>query len=63
MAERHYFNANLAAKLFEKTCQLMRDFFEGDEYYRKNLVKWNAITFQGIIDDKENQDKTLSQCL
>jgi hypothetical protein len=62
MAERHYFNANLAAKLFEKTCQLMRD-FEGDEYYRKNLVKWNAITFQGIIDDKENQDKTLSQCL
>jgi hypothetical protein len=63
MAERHYFNANLAVKPFEKTCQLMRDFFEGEEYYRKNLIEWNAITFQGIIDNKENQDKTLSQCL
>jgi hypothetical protein len=63
MAERHYFNAHLAAQLFEKACQLMRDFFEGDEYYRKNLIEWNAITIQGVINDKENQDKTLSQCL
>ena len=61
--ESHYFSAHLAAQPFEKACQLMRDFFEGEDYYRKNLIEWNAITFQGFIEDKDNQGKTLSQCL
>jgi hypothetical protein len=44
MAERHYFNAHLAAQPFKKACQLMRDFFEGDEYYRKNLVECHHLS-------------------
>jgi hypothetical protein len=39
----------------------MRNFFEGPEYYRKNLTEWNAITLQGFIND--NPDKPLLQCL
>ena len=39
----------------------MRNFFEGPEYYRKNLIEWNATTLQGTID--ENAEKSVYQCL
>jgi hypothetical protein len=39
----------------------MRNFFEGPEYYRKNLIEWNAVTLQSVIN--ENPEKSVSQCL
>ena len=39
----------------------MQNFFEGPEFYRKNLAEWNAITLQDIID--ANTNKPVYQCL
>jgi hypothetical protein len=39
LAEEHYYNSNLADRLFEDTCIYMRNFFEGPEYYRKTLTE------------------------
>jgi hypothetical protein len=44
LAEDHYYSSNLADKLFEDTCIYMRNFFEGLEYYQKNLTEWNFIS-------------------
>jgi hypothetical protein len=60
LAEEHYYSSNLADRSFEYTCAHMRNFFEGPEYYRKNLTEWNSISLQGIIDS--NADKGIYQC-
>jgi hypothetical protein len=39
LAEDHYYSSNLADKSFEDTCIYMRNFFEGPEYYQKNLTE------------------------
>jgi hypothetical protein len=39
LAEEHYYSSNLADRLFEDTCIHIRNFFEGPEYYRKNLTE------------------------
>jgi hypothetical protein len=44
LAEKHYYSSNLADRSFEYTCAHMRNFFEGPEYYRKNLTEWNSIS-------------------
>jgi hypothetical protein len=61
IALSHYYDSNLAARDFSSIYTHLRNYFEGLEYYRKNLTEWNAISFQGIIS--ENPDKTTSQCL
>jgi hypothetical protein len=33
LAEEHYYNSNLADRLFKNTCIYIRNFFEGLEYY------------------------------
>jgi hypothetical protein len=60
LAQAHYYNCSLSTKPFNAACTHMRNFFEGPEYYRKNLTEWNAITLQGIIDD--NPEKSILQC-
>lgn len=61
LAQAHYYNCSLSTKPFDAACAHMRNFFEGPEYYRKNLTEWNAITLQGVIND--NPEKSVSQCL
>jgi hypothetical protein len=61
LAQAHYYNCSLSTKPFDAACTHMRNFFEGPEYYRKNLTEWNAITLQGFIDS--NPEKSLLQCL
>jgi hypothetical protein len=39
LAEKHYYSSNLADKSFEDTCIHIQNFFEGPEYYWKNLTK------------------------
>jgi hypothetical protein len=39
LAKEHYYSSNLADRLFEDTCFHMRNFFEGPEYYWKNLTE------------------------
>jgi hypothetical protein len=39
LAKKYYYSNNLADRLFKDTCIYMQNFFEGPEYYRKNLTK------------------------
>ncbi|POS85838.1 hypothetical protein EPUL_005225 [Erysiphe pulchra] len=55
MALSFYFN-RCRGKSISELCQAMKDNFEGLEYQRYNLQKWNNITFQFII----NQNSTKS---
>jgi hypothetical protein len=61
LAQAHYYNCSLSNKPFDAACAHMRNFFEGPEYYRKNLTEWNAVTLQSVIN--ENLEKSVSQCL
>ena len=60
-AQSHYYNCGLSMKSYDVACIHMRSFFEGPEYYRKNLTEWNSITLQDFIDS--NPDKSVSECL
>ena len=44
LAQAHYYNCSLSSKLFDATCTYIQNFFEGPEYYQKNLTEWNIIT-------------------
>jgi hypothetical protein len=39
LAQAHFYNCNLSTKPFDAACIYMRNFFEGLEYYRKNLTE------------------------
>jgi hypothetical protein len=39
LAKEHYYNSNLADRLFKDTCIYIQNFFKGPEYYQKNLTK------------------------
>jgi hypothetical protein len=59
LAQDHYYNSNLESRPFTEACNHMRQFFEGPEYYRKNLTEWNSMTLQGVMD--ENPDESIYQ--
>jgi len=59
LAQDHYYNNSLSTRLFTEACNYMHHFFEGLEYYWRNLIKWNATDFQRIID--KNPDKQIYQ--
>lgn len=46
---------------FESVCDIIRQYFEGDEYKRGVLIKWNDISLQYIID--KNTGKSTEECL
>jgi hypothetical protein len=48
LAEAHYFNGILSILPYLDACNNMRAYFEGPEYYRLNLNKWNNITLDLI---------------
>jgi hypothetical protein len=48
LAEAHYFNGILSTLPYLDACNNMRAYFEGPEYYRSNLNKWNNITLDSI---------------
>jgi hypothetical protein len=39
LAKEHYYNSNLADRLFKDTCIYIQNFFKRPEYYQKNLTK------------------------
>ena len=61
LAQAHYYNSSLSTKPFDYVRTHMRTYFEGPEYYRKNLTEWNAISLDGVRN--ENPDKSILQCL
>jgi hypothetical protein len=51
LTQQHYYNCALLTKTFDNVYTHMRNFFKGQEYYQKNLIKWNAIILQDFISD------------
>jgi len=39
LVQQHYYNSALLTKTFDTACAYIRNFFKGQEYYRKNLTK------------------------
>jgi hypothetical protein len=39
LTQVYYYNYSLSTKQFDTICTYMRNFFEGLEYYQKNLTK------------------------
>ena len=46
----YYYNHKLSSNGFDSVCTNLRNFFEGENYYRNNLIEWNTITLSSIID-------------
>ena len=44
LTQDHYYNHTLSNRTYAEACTHMRNFFEGPEFYRRNLTKWNMIT-------------------
>ena len=60
LAQDHYYNSHLSTRPFLDVCSNIRQFFEGPEYYRKNLTQWNAVSLQSVLD--EHSSKSTYQC-
>jgi hypothetical protein len=57
LAQDRYYNRGLLARTYLEAYTHIQNFFKGLEFYRKNLVEWNATTLQGVIDT--NIDKPI----
>jgi hypothetical protein len=55
LAQDHYYNHGLSTRTYAEACTHIWNFFKGLEFYRKNLVEWNATTLQGIINANTNK--------
>lgn len=48
---------------FDGVCYAMHTYFEGEEYRRSILVKWNNTSLKSIIARPENEGKSTEDCL
>ncbi|KAI0992321.1 hypothetical protein K3495_g15865, partial [Podosphaera aphanis] len=63
-ALKHYYTSikpNPQITQLPEICENIRQTFEGAEFKRSMLTRWNNLTFQTIIDD--NQSKNIETCL
>ena len=58
-----FYYANIINKHlnFNGTCNAITNYFEGPEYKRSILVKWNSISLRSIIN--RNAGKSTEECL
>jgi hypothetical protein len=65
LALDHYFTnvaqANANEPLFEEVCNATRAYFEGNEFKRGALSRWNAVTLRGVM--QKNPGKQPEECL
>jgi hypothetical protein len=55
LAEAHYYNGRLSQLSFDDACNNMRAYFQGPEYYRSNLNRWNNLTLESITAKHPNK--------
>jgi hypothetical protein len=55
------FTSTAAAITFDEVCFSMRNYFEGAEYRRDILFKWNNLTLKSVMTS--NEDKSVEECL
>lgn len=61
-AERHYYSCELFNQSFDNACNNIRTFYEGEEFYNKNLVEWNAIHLDDFVRDPGNEKSSVYNC-
>lgn len=61
----YYSNVSISGltTTFDEVCRSMRSYFEGAEYKRSILSKWNGLTLKSIMGDTKNESKTMEECL
>lgn len=63
----HYYYSNISSRnafmTFDEVCYMIQSYFEGAEYKRNILSKWNAITLRSVMMKSENKGKSLENCL
>ncbi|KHJ33258.1 hypothetical protein EV44_g3270 [Erysiphe necator] len=47
----------------EQMCKEFKDKFEGIEHKRSLLKNWNNLTFETVVNDKDNVGKSTAECL
>jgi len=55
LVQDYYYNCTLLTRIYLKAYTYIQNFFKGPEFYRKNFIKWNTITLQGIINANTNK--------
>jgi hypothetical protein len=55
LAQDYYYNCTLLARTYLEAYTYIQNFFKGPKFYKKNLIEWNAITLQGIINANTNK--------
>jgi hypothetical protein len=56
-----YYENKVTYTTFDSICNAVRNYFEGPEYKRGVLIKWNAITLKIVI--MKNESKSTGDCL
>jgi hypothetical protein len=66
LARQHYFtNMKNDSQIptLEQLCDATRNFFEGEEYHRRMLERWNTLTLRKLMSRTDNSGKTTIDCL
>ena len=58
-----YYYSSLKRLPLEKACELIKKYFEGDEYKRGIMSKWNSITLKSMIEKHQPEGKSVEECL
>ena len=62
----NYYYSNItvwkSALSFVQACVSINSYFEGAEYKRNVLIKWNAFTFRSVMIISEHQGKLMHDC-
>ena len=48
LALDHFYSNQLSRRNYKEVCDNLRNFFEGQGYYRRNLDKWNSATLASV---------------
>ena len=43
LIQNYYYNCILLARIYLEAYIYIRNFFKGPKFYKKSLIKWNAI--------------------
>jgi hypothetical protein len=61
-----YYYSNMSTGtpiIFDEVCFSLRNYFEGAEYRRSILSKWNNLILKSIMTKSENEGKFIEECL
>ena len=62
-----YYYSNVSSSripvTFDGACYAIQAYFEGAEYRRSVLSRWNGITLKSVVGKTENEGKSMEECL